>query len=396
MVERFNQLHDVIVVGAGPAGSTAATALARHGRRVLVLDRADFPRDKPCGDGIPPGTVGILHDLGLEAALRAAHFQPIDALRLVSARGRDWRLRFTPRREDSGFYIARRVEFDDLLFRHAVACGASFLRANVRAPLVENRCVVGVRADVDGIERELRAPVVIGADGATSAIARALLPDKPPERHRAVAIRAYLDGLQVIPRAVEFHFGARYAPGYAWVFPLSATSANVGVIVRTDRFKRRGIAIEALLHEFVESRELRARGATVNALQDAATWQLLLAAPRRVRRAFDGAVLVGDAARLVDALTGEGIHNAVLSGVLAGESVERALAANDVSYGSLRSYEDRIQHELGASIRRSYRWQKYVAAFPPVLEALFIGAGVFRGRVTRWLDRISTDYRVAQ
>ena len=101
-------------------------------------------------------------------------------------------------------------------------------------------------------------------------------------------------------------------------------------------------------------------------------------------------------ARLVDALTGEGIHNAVLSGVLAGESVERALAANDVSYGSLRSYEDRIQHELGASIRRSYRWQKYVAAFPPVLEALFIGAGVFRGRVTRWLDRISTDYRVAQ
>ena len=76
--------HDVIVVGAGPAGSTAAAALARRGRDVVLLDRAAFPRDKPCGDGIPPGTVGILHDLGLRDGLGAAGFARVRAVRLVS------------------------------------------------------------------------------------------------------------------------------------------------------------------------------------------------------------------------------------------------------------------------------------------------------------------------
>ena len=81
--------HDAIVVGAGPAGSTAAASLARRGRDVVLVDRAEFPRDKPCGDGIPPGTVGILHDLGLRDGLGAAGFARVRVIRLVSARGRD-------------------------------------------------------------------------------------------------------------------------------------------------------------------------------------------------------------------------------------------------------------------------------------------------------------------
>ncbi|HEU4929193.1 MAG TPA: geranylgeranyl reductase family protein [Candidatus Krumholzibacteria bacterium] len=388
--------NDVIIVGAGPAGSTAAIVLARAGRRVLMLDRAAFPRDKPCGDGIPPGTVGILHDLGLKDALRAADFQPIDTLRLVSARGRDWRLRFTPRREGAGFFIARRVQFDDLLFRHALACGTSFQQANVRAPLFDNGHVVGVRADVDGVERELRARVVVGADGATSAMARALLPAKPPERHRAVAIRAYLERFDALPHTVEFHFGARFAPGYAWVFPLGDDSANVGVVVRTDRFKRRGASIEQLLREFIESKEMRARRSSWSNLGGIATWQLPLAVPHSTPRAFDGAVLVGDAARLVDALTGEGIHNAVMSGKLAADAVAQALDAGDVSRVWLSAYERRLEDELGALTKRSYRCQKYVTAFPLALESLFVLAGTFRESVMRWLDRASTDFRVAE
>lgn len=387
-------VFDVVIVGAGPAGSTAAAVLGRRGRSVLMLDRAEFPRDKACGDGIPPGTVGILNDLGMAESLRAANFNRIDALRLVSARGRDWRLEFKPRKDGADFFIAPRIQFDDVLRRHAIASGASFQHAHVRAPLFENGRVVGVRAEVDGVEKEITARAVIGADGATSAIARALAPDKPPETHRAVAIRTYVDGFETMPRAVEFHFGARYAPGYAWVFPLGASSANVGVIVRTDRFKRRGISIEDLLHEFVAGDDLRKRGANVNAIRDVATWQLPLAVPGRARRAFDGAVLVGDAARLVDSLTGEGIHNAVVSAALAADVVDRALGSGDVSYASLSAYESRLDRELGGLIRRSYRSQKYVTAFPPVLETLFVLAGANRGRVTRWLNRTSTDFRV--
>jgi len=370
--------------------------LARRGRDVLVLDRVEFPRDKTCGDGIPPGTVGILNDLGMEGMLRAANFQCIDSLRLVSSRGRDWRLQFKPRRDSADFFIAPRIQFDDLLRRHAVACGAVFKHAHVRAPLFDNGRVVGVRAEIEGEERELRARVVMGADGATSAIARALLPEKPPEKHRAVAIRAYLDRFQALPHTVEFHFGSRYAPGYAWVFPLGNESANVGVIVRTDRFKRRGVPIEALLREFVESDDIGKRGASAGTLRDIATWQLPLAAPKAAACAFDGAVLVGDAARLVDALTGEGIHNAVVSASLAADVVDRALESRDVSRASLAEYERRLEQELGRLIRRSYRCQKYITAFPPVLEAVFAIASAQRPRLTAWLDRTSTDSKVAE
>jgi geranylgeranyl reductase family protein len=390
-------VFDVIVVGAGPAGSTAAAVLARRGRDVVLLDRAPFPRDKVCGDGIPPGTVGILHDLGMAESLRAAAFHPVESLRLVSARGRDWRLRFRPRRDGVDFFIAPRLRFDELLRAHAVASGAEFQLAQVRAPLVEGGRVVGVRAEAGGVERVLRARIVIGADGATSAIARALLPDKPPETHRAVAIRAYLDDFDALPGTVEFHFGSRFAPGYAWVFPLGERAANVGVIVRTDRFKRRGVAIEALLREFVVGADLCGRGARFESLRGIATWQLPLAAPVHAPRAFDGAVLAGDAARLVDALTGEGIHNAVVSGKLAGEAADRALVSGDASQATLSAdYEDRLEAEIGRLARRSYRCQKYITAFPPVLEAMFVLAGTFRGRVIRWLDRVSTDFRVAE
>ncbi len=386
---------DALIVGAGPAGSTAAMVLARRGRSVLLLDRAEFPRDKVCGDGIPPGTVGILNDLGMEEALRTAGFQSIDSLRLVSARGRDWRLRFTPRHEGAGFFVAPRIRFDDLLRRHAVESGAEFQVAHVRAPIVEGGRVVGVRAAIDGEDRELNARVVIGADGATSAIARVLNPLKTLESHRAVAIRAYLDGFEAMANTVEFHFGARFAPGYAWVFPLGNARANVGVIVRVDRFKRRGVGIEALLHEFIASNEMRTRGAREAALRDVATWQLPLATPMGTPRAFDGALLVGDSARLVDALTGEGIHNAVVSGRLAGEVADRAIERGNVSLESLIEYERRLQTELGSLIRRSYRCQKYITANPPVLEALFVAATAFRGGVKRWLGRVSTDYLVA-
>ncbi len=208
---------------------------------MLVLDRAEFPRDKPCGDGVPPGTVAILNELGMADALRAAGFQPIHGIRLVSAHGREWSTRFDSRLDGAVFYIAPRVRLDDLILRHAISSGAAFRRAAVRAPIMQDGRVVGVRADVDGGEVEIGARIVIGADGATSAVARALAPGKAPESHRGVAIRAYVDGIETLPDTVEFHFYPPYAPGYGWVFPLDADTANVGVIVRTDRFKRRGI-----------------------------------------------------------------------------------------------------------------------------------------------------------
>jgi geranylgeranyl reductase family protein len=361
---------------------------------VLLLDRAEFPRDKPCGDGIPPGTVGMLQDLGLGDDLHAAGFYPVRAIRLVSGRGRDFRIDFQPRRDGAEFLIAPRLRLDDLLYRHALSLGARFERADVRAPLVEGGRVVGVRTRTGHGQNDLRARVVVAADGATSVIARSLAPDKPAERHRGVALRAYVEGLATHPHAAEFHFTTPLAPGYAWIFPLGQTSANVGVITRTDRFKRRGFALPRLLDEFLAGADVRPRLGHGARLSGVTTWQLPYATPRARRRSFDGALLIGDAGRFVDALTGEGIHNAVVTGMLAAGVIDNALARGDVSARSLGEFDRRCDGALGALNRRSYRAQKYVTDYPLLLESFFIAARTGRGLVMSWLNRISTDFLV--
>jgi len=385
--------RDVVVVGAGPSGSVTAAALARHGRDVLLLDRARFPRDKACGDGVPPGTVAILNELGAGGVIRDAGFHPIHGLRLVSPRGRQWSVHLRPRRDDTGFYVAPRLVFDELLRRHAIASGAAFQRGRVQSLIEECGVVRGVNAVIDGAEVSIDARVVIGADGATSLVARSLLGDKQPADRRAVAVRAYADGIETIPHTIEFHWYARFAPGYGWIFPTGPGSANVGVVVRADAFKRRGITLDDLLEEFLHAPDLRRRAQRV-VVRDRASWQLPYAVPGALRASFAGALLVGDAARLVDPLTGEGIHNAVVSARLAADVVHDALSRGDVSAASLREFDARCERELGALIRRAYRAQRHLAAHPRLLEAVLVAIGAAHGPITRWMNRVSTDFVV--
>ena len=381
--------HDAIVVGAGPGGSTAAASLARRGRDVVLVDRAEFPRDKPCGDGIPPGTVGILHDLGLRDGLGAAGFARVRVVRLVSARGRDFTVPFDPRREGAQFLIAPRIEFDDLLRRHAIASGARFEKANVRAALVENGRVCGVEVEAGPI----RARHVIAADGATSILGRGMA-KQAKESERGVAIRAYLDGIDTRSFAAEFHFQSVLAPGYAWVFPLGTDRANVGVIMRTDRFKRCGATLQELLQRFLDTPDVKKRIAAGARLHDAATWQLPYATPASSRRSVNGVLFVGDAGRFIDAMTGEGIHHAVTTAAIAADVVDEALRDPQHADDTIATYDARCEQAIGGLVRRSYRAQKYVAAHPALLEALFIGARASRGQVVSWINKVSTDFLV--
>ncbi len=356
--------HEVIVVGAGPGGAIAATALAQAGRNVALLDRQSFPRDKVCGDAVSLGAVRILNDLGMGDKIAAAcdrgEFYPLSGMRLVSPRGYTLHADFHrgPKYEDS--YVAPRLYFDAVIQQHAVDSGAHFSQAEVKQPLVEDGRVVGVVAQQNGGLHQYRAPVVIGADGVTSAIMRALRPEtgQHVDTHRAVALRAYIEGLELFPHEVEFFLYDEILPGYAWIFPAGDDRANIGLGMRLDIFRSQKRNLKKMLQEFLAMPAIRERLRDGYAVRDVAIWQLNFGSQEGLQHAFDGALLVGDAAGFINPLTGGGIHNAIISGLLAAQTIDAALRQGDVSREGLRVYEERCQEEIWPSMRTSFFYQR--------------------------------------
>ncbi|NML52519.1 geranylgeranyl reductase family protein [Streptomyces sp. R302] len=313
---------DVVVVGAGPAGCAAATSLARRGRTVLLLDRSPIPREKACGDGLTRASLAQLDLLGCRPEL--APFQSVRGTRLSFASGAEF-TRATP--GGRGRVVPRAV-LDALLADRARSAGVT-VAPSCRATglLREAGRTVGVRY-VDGADdRQVTSRFVVAADGATSALARAGGLARPTDR-TGFAVRAYVGGLRgltdefrVLVPLVDPATG-RTLPGYGWVFPVSADVANVGVGCLRIRPQDAGVNLRTVFRDFLGTLESDGsprpgplRGAPLPCDFD----------PERC--SAGALVLVGDAARLVDPLSGEGIDTALESGALAADMIERALAA---------------------------------------------------------------------
>ncbi len=361
--------HEVIVVGAGPAGSVAAALLARHGRDVLLLDRQQFPRDKVCGDGVSAPTVDRLRKLGLGEKVLASGFNRIRIARVKSPGGRVLDAEFEPTPGGSPELVAPRMEFDDVLRQQAVALGARFQVGEAKGPLLRDGRVVGVSAVVNGEPTEIQASVVIGADGAMSAIARGLGRKQRPAKYRAIALRAYVQGINCVSDRYEFILSRNLLPGYAWVFPLGRERANVGVGVHLDVLRRHRMNIRQLFGRFVES-ELKPRLTPDAVISDVRAWPIEFGSLKRERRAFNGALLVGDAGAFVGPLTARGIPGAVHSAQLAAEVVQEALTSGDVSGNELRRFDEECHRVLWPEMRKSQWIQSVVGRIPFALDLL--------------------------
>jgi menaquinone-9 beta-reductase len=334
---------DVGVVGGGPAGAAcAAAARAADPRsRVLVLDRADFPRDKVCGDGIAPEALDVLAGLGIDPAALTDGYPAVPRLRLTSPGGAS--VERSMRRPAS---VVPRAVLDARLLTAALASGAQLRRHTVRRLTVHPTHV-----EVDG---ELSARVVVGADGAESAVRRALgIAPSGPAR-TALAIRGYAPvpegcaGVQVI-RTTE-----RRWPAYAWSFPLGDGRANVGYGELVSGGTTRAGLLEGLhrLLPGVAPEELKAHRLPLS--------------PGRPRQPDGRVLLAGDAASLINPLTGEGIFYAVLSGALAGAAAVRGGEAG-------AAYRRALGRRLGAHLRSSSA-AAALSRWPRLMDAAFRAA----------------------
>lgn len=360
--------HEVIVVGAGPGGSTAAMALAQKGYDVLLLDRQAFPRDKICGDAVPASALDLLYALGMEERIRAANFYYIDKMRLVSPKGYSMDADFPEDRHITQSAIVPREEFDVLLQQHAIDSGANFVQAQVKEPIVEDGRVTGVTARVNGSVKTFHSKIVIGADGVTSSIARQIRTDEHDDHHRAVALRAYIEDIDELPHQVEFYLYNEILPGYAWIFPLGEGKANIGLGMRLDTFREKSYNLKKMLADFMEMPDIKKRLRNGGRLRSIATWQLNFGSQKDIQRVYDGALLIGDAAGFINPLTGGGISNAVISARLAAETIHQAFLKEDFSKETLQLYAEYCRQELWRGMRRSYYLQRVMELTPFVVD----------------------------
>jgi digeranylgeranylglycerophospholipid reductase len=337
--------YDVIVVGAGPAGSVAAWTAARMGLSVLLLEkRQEIGSPVRCAEGVQSEAVSEF--LEPNGAWISSQVSKAEIIASVGSQV----VEHWAGSGGLGYVLERRV-FDRVLAERASRAGADVrVKSPVTGLLSENASVVGVTARLpDQLEVQIHAGVVIAADGVESRVGCwAGLDTRLRLEDTMVCAQYLLAGIEWDPACLGYWIDETIAPGgYAWVFPKGEGRANVGLGVQADLAE---LPASTYLNRFVERERNLVSGSPVTLM----VGNVPVALPCR-QLVTAGLMLVGDAARQVDPLTGGGIVNAMSAGKLAAEAAVMALEGGDTSAGALASYQDCVEHSLGRRLARSYR-----------------------------------------
>ncbi len=348
---------DVVVIGGGPAGSAAAITLARAGRSVVVVDKATFPRDKCCGDGLTTLALRELDDLGFDPSA-VTDWYDVDRVALRSPSGREIGL---PLPVDGTYAaVAPRLQLDDSLLQFARKAGAEVRDGTTFGSIRTTTDAVEIEAEAaDGTPITVRARYAIAADGMWSPTRKALNAGEAGYLGEWHGFRQYARNVTG-PAAEQLYvwFEPDLVPGYAWSFPLPGGRVNIGFGVLRDG-ERRIQSMKAIWDDLLERPHVReALGPGVE-LEDRHTAWPIPARIDDIALTCGRTFFVGDAAAATDVMTGEGIGQALLTGRLAAEAIVAAGATQPML--ATATYERAVAHHLVADHRMSLLLGKVLA-----------------------------------
>jgi len=347
--------YDVVVIGAGPAGSQAARFAAKGGARTLLIEkRQEIGSPVRCGEGISKEwlpSVEIPYDKRYVA-------HEVDGAVIVSPAGYKVYIDALHAGNEVGC-VLERDHFDKFIALLAARAGADIMIKTSATSLVKgDNGFTGVRAKVMGEPIEIRAKVIVAADGFESQVGRwAGIDTILPPKDVISTLQYRLGDIAIDPKYCEFHIGKKVSTGgYAWIFPKSDDVANVGLGVQLSKIKD-PLEARRLLDKFIDSMPGLKKGEKLDMVAGAVS----ISAPLD-RNVSQNVMIVGDAARVVDAITGGGISHACITGMYAGITAAEAIKANDNSEKFLQKYEERWRAKLESKLYRDWMAKEKLAS----------------------------------
>lgn len=385
--------YDIIIVGAGPGGCACAISLADSGLLVCIIDKASFPRDKICGDALSPDVLNQMANLDGDLkqqflALHGSKKVNVSGVRIVSASGKMAELKINKGNQNINGWVVKRVDFDNFMFDRAKECSHVTILERTKVKNIE------VQSDFVSVETEsgkLQAAIIIGADGAQSIVSRKLTAHKINRDHYCGAVRAYYSNVQGFHEdgMIELHFYKRLLPGYFWVFPLPGNEANVGLGMLSSFISKRSVNLKNLMQDVIDNEPiLKDRFANADIVGEIRGFGLPLGSQKRVLSG-DRFMLIGDAASLIDPITGEGIGNAIRSGRYAADQIQSCFKSDTFDAAFMKQYDRYLYSKIWGEMRFSRALQTGFR-FPIVINFL-VGLAGKSARFNAFLDLAISD-----
>lgn len=370
----------VCIIGAGPGGAAAALKLDRLGIPCVLVDKAVFPRDKVCGDALSGKVIYGLNRIDKQIA--------IDLFEKTSIRVGCWGIKFVfPNTKELDItvpdlaskdlktakpeaFISKRIDFDNFLVEEVRKSSLIDLREGVDVQHFEREDNQWIIKNKTG-DLVIKADLLLDASGALSRFSRDIANIKKEDKHFAGGIRAYYKNVKGFTdyNFIEIYFEKELTPGYLWIFPLPNGYANVGLGMRTDHISKGKVNLKKVLEDTLKHNP-RFKHRFEDAVLDGKIvgFPLPLGSKKRAISG-EGYLLIGDAAALIDPLTGEGIGNAIVSGKIAGEIVAEAVKQNAFDTHFLKQYDKAVYRELWRELKISYQLQRMMQ-YPWIVNIL--------------------------